>query len=259
MRPFLVIETEILRYSPSKVRNHPIIFEIDVFVLDRAPQPLDKNAVKDASPAIHADLHPGGLPLGRERLTSELGPLVGIEDLRPTVLEGLLQRVETKRRLQGIGHHPGQDIPTVPIEDGQEKHKPYAHRNIGDIRTPHLVGTRHQNIAEQIRIDFVGRMSPTRSGSWDDPFQPHDPHQPLDPFPIDPIPYLIQIDSHPSRVIQGRSHVLFIQQPHHLQVLLTFRGWLGVPIGLRQPQEFTLTADTELRMRRGNPRTLALS
>jgi hypothetical protein len=71
--------------------------QIHLFVLDRAPQPPDKDVVDPATLAVYADASSGGLENREPVLASELRALVGVEDLRHTkALQSLLQRCYTE-------------------------------------------------------------------------------------------------------------------------------------------------------------------
>lgn len=51
MRPFVVVELEVVAQAGSQGRNGSVFLDVDVFVLDDAPQALDKDVVKDATAA----------------------------------------------------------------------------------------------------------------------------------------------------------------------------------------------------------------
>jgi hypothetical protein len=56
--------------------------EIDLLVLEGAPEPFDEDVVAPAALAVHADLDTVGLGQPREGGTRELGALIGVEDGR---------------------------------------------------------------------------------------------------------------------------------------------------------------------------------
>src|SRR5271154_452035 len=57
--------------------------EVDTFVFQRSPQPLDEDVVHPAATTIHRDPDVGILQGGGERKAGELRALIGVEDLRP--------------------------------------------------------------------------------------------------------------------------------------------------------------------------------
>ena len=110
-------------------------------MLDGLPEPLDEDVVLATSPPIHAD---GDLVVleGLDKFVAgKLSPLVGVENLRaPVAAQGLLEGLDTKVRLKGIGNPPGQNFTAVPVHDGHKVHKPAFHWNVGDIGGPNLIG-----------------------------------------------------------------------------------------------------------------------
>ena len=55
----MVVELDVPGQALGGLLWAGIIVQINFLVLDGTPQPLGKNIVKRASPAIHADLHTG--------------------------------------------------------------------------------------------------------------------------------------------------------------------------------------------------------
>ena len=90
MEPFVIVEAEVGGQPGRELSNQRIIHQIDVFVLDGAPEAFDKDVVKEAPAAIHADAHTGGGQMGGEGLGGELDALIRVEDFRCTELQRLL-------------------------------------------------------------------------------------------------------------------------------------------------------------------------
>ncbi len=134
-------------------------------MLDGPPEPLDKDVVLAAPTTIHAD---GDLVVleGLDKVVAgKLSPLVGVENFRPPVAaQGLLEGLDTKVRLKGIGNLPGQDFAAVPVHDGHKVHKSPAHRDVGDIGCPYLIGSVDGQVPEQIGIDLMLGM--WTAGAW---------------------------------------------------------------------------------------------
>ena len=61
--------------------------EIDAFILQRAPQPLDEHIVHPAASTIHAEADLGVLQYGGEGEAGELAALVGVEDVGGAVTD----------------------------------------------------------------------------------------------------------------------------------------------------------------------------
>ena len=75
-------------------------------------------------------------------LAGELAALVGVEDLWPTLAQGLFQSRNTEVYLQGVGQPPGQHVAAVPVPDGHQVEETPSHGyvgDVGDVGGPHLV------------------------------------------------------------------------------------------------------------------------
>src|SRR6516225_10469991 len=100
MRSLRVVELDEPPELRTGVADRVIGAQVDVLVLDGAPQAFDEDVVTPATPAIHADLHAALLQGADEVRTRELTALVRVEDLGPTVPgKGLLERVDAERRI----------------------------------------------------------------------------------------------------------------------------------------------------------------
>jgi hypothetical protein len=53
VRTLMVVEVEVVMQSRFQLWDRIILHEVDVLVLDRAPQALDENVVQSSAPAIH--------------------------------------------------------------------------------------------------------------------------------------------------------------------------------------------------------------
>src|SRR5439155_26882037 len=74
-----------------------ISVEVELFVFETAPQPLDKDVVHAAAFAVHADRDALPLQGTGKIVTGELAALVGIEDFRPAIArERFLERLDAK-------------------------------------------------------------------------------------------------------------------------------------------------------------------
>jgi hypothetical protein len=86
MRPAFVVEADVAPDSSSRRRDAFIGVQIDLFVLNRFPEPLDEHVVAPASLAVHADGDVVVLEQRGEVCAVELASLIGVEDLRASVL-----------------------------------------------------------------------------------------------------------------------------------------------------------------------------
>jgi len=72
VRSFVVVEGEVTLQASRQGQAGVIVVQVDVFVLDRAPEPFDKHVIQRPSATIHADPHPRFLFLTDRRLTASI-------------------------------------------------------------------------------------------------------------------------------------------------------------------------------------------
>ena len=136
---------------------------MDVFVFDTPPQPLHKHVVQGSAMAIHANADSSALGCEREGHHSELGALVGVEDLGLPSFEIPLRSLEAEETVKCVGHFSRYHMARKPVHDCHQPHEPMVHADIGDVRHPSAIGTADLKVAEQIRIDpvlLVGHCGP---------------------------------------------------------------------------------------------------
>ena len=86
MRAGGVVELEVAGELLLRLGHAVVCVQVDMLVLDTLPQPLDEHVVHPSALAVHADLHVVILEHLGELDARELASLVGVEDLRRTVL-----------------------------------------------------------------------------------------------------------------------------------------------------------------------------
>src|SRR5882762_1859920 len=92
--------------------------QIDLFVLDRLPQPLDEHIVAPRTASIHADADFVSLKNIDEARRGKLRALVGVEDLRRSVAaDRFLKRLDAEVRR----HAEGSDRPLRSAGDLQHR------------------------------------------------------------------------------------------------------------------------------------------
>src|SRR5690606_2438044 len=117
-------------------------------------------------------------PLGQYRLvkTSEVNwlPWIGIDDLRTFVLaDSLFQYVPAPFSIDVVGDGPAHNIAAVQVDDRRMVHKPFLHRDVGDVHPPDLVGPGNPKVSEQIGIDLLGLVPPGGMPARHDRLQSH--------------------------------------------------------------------------------------
>jgi hypothetical protein len=79
---FAVVKPEVLPQFADRLRHVAVIMQVDLFILDTAPQAFDKDVVQGAPSAIHTDANAARQkPSGKGR-AGELHAPIRIEDLR---------------------------------------------------------------------------------------------------------------------------------------------------------------------------------
>ena len=153
MGPLVVVEPEVGTQFPTGLDSAGVGFQVHLFVLHRAPQPLHEDVVAVASLPIHADLHLVVLQRLGELPAGELAPLLGVEHLRPALPQRILQSIDAEFSLQGVGQSPGHQVPAVQVHDGHQVEESPDHVQVGDVGRPHLVGLGDLVLFQQIGVD----------------------------------------------------------------------------------------------------------
>ena len=144
------------------------------------------DVVHATAPAVHRDSDTGRRQAPGEGEAGELAALIGIENLRLAMAsQRLIESLDAKARVQGVRQPPSQHMPTRPIHDRHQVKEASAHRDIGDVGAPDLIGPVDRHALEQIRVDPVLGMRIT--GAWRpvDRLKPHQAHQTTGPAATD--------------------------------------------------------------------------
>src|SRR4051812_49973226 len=104
--------------------------QINTLVFQAAPQPLDEHVVHPTAFAIHRYPYlriPQDLG---ELWRRELAPLVGVENLRPSVTgQCVLQGLNAEPHIHRVRYTPGQHLTRPPVHDRDKIQKPAPHRD----------------------------------------------------------------------------------------------------------------------------------
>jgi hypothetical protein len=104
MRSLAVVEFQIPTDPGARLADAVVGPEIDFFVFDRAPEPLDEDVVTPGRLAVYADRDGVVEKQTGERGAGELAALIGIENLGPAVLgQRLLDRLKAELDLARFG------------------------------------------------------------------------------------------------------------------------------------------------------------
>jgi len=123
--------------------------QVDVLVLDGAPEPLDEDVVHPASAPVHADSDLRVEQDVDEGVAGELRALVGVEDLWLAVaVHGLLQRLAAEVGGEAVGQLPGKHPAPMPVHHRHQVHEALRQRYVRDVGAPHLVGAPHVQVPQ---------------------------------------------------------------------------------------------------------------
>ncbi len=240
MRPFPIIELEPPGNAPCRLRDAAVVVQVNLFVLERTPQPFHEDVVKSPAAAIHGDPDLLVQEPFRESLARELAPLVAVEDPGFAESQGFLQRFQAETRVQGVGQLPGQDVAAVPVHDRHQVEETVTEADVGDVRSPNLVRGNDLQVPQKVRVNtglFLGFAQP---GLRIDRFQPHEPHEPPDSFLVHRKTGAGNQESQPSSAKERPGRVQFVNFVHQVKVLGTFSSRLVIVRGSWKPQKFAL-------------------
>ena len=102
MQPLPVVELEVPVQAGHGFSNVLVTFQVNLFVLDGAPEAFDKDVVKNPAPAIHADPDSGGFQPADEFPAGKLGALITVKNLRAGLLQRLVQGRQAKAGVQRV-------------------------------------------------------------------------------------------------------------------------------------------------------------
>lgn len=142
MGAFVIVELHPTVDSGACLRTGFPRMQIDTLILQGSPEAFDKDVVEKTPFAIHGDADARSAQLIRPDKGRELRTLVCIHDLgRTKLVNGLLESINAEPGLQRVGDAPRQHFACVSVHDGNEIQDPAPHRQIGNVSTPHMIGS----------------------------------------------------------------------------------------------------------------------
>ena len=92
MRSIVAVKLEILRQPFVTIVSRRVLLQVNLFVLDASPKSFDEYVVNRPTFAIHAHFNRVRQQPVHVTAARELSTLIGVEDLRPTVIKGGIGR-----------------------------------------------------------------------------------------------------------------------------------------------------------------------
>ena len=132
MKPLVVVEVEVLAQALDGLGHTFVVVQIDLFVFDAAPEPLDKDVVQCSAAPIHTDGNPSLFENTGESAARELNTLIRIKDFRRRLFQSLIQGTGAEIRFQRGRHFPRQDITRMPVNYCDQVNKAALQSDIGD-------------------------------------------------------------------------------------------------------------------------------
>ena len=102
MWSFVVIEGKVFTQTVDQSGYRSVLVDVNVLILYRAPEPLDKDIVQSPPPTIHTDLDFGCAQNRGKSMDRELTSLVRVEDFRLGYGQGLVQSNSAEVTIQGV-------------------------------------------------------------------------------------------------------------------------------------------------------------
>ncbi|CDH44835.1 hypothetical protein BN874_1920002 [Candidatus Contendobacter odensis Run_B_J11] len=221
--------------------------QVDALVFQGTPETLDEHVVAPPAAPVHGDANATGLQCVREFEAGERTPLIAVEDFRNAGTgQSLFQSRQAKVGLQGVGQRPAQDLATVPVHDRHQVQKALAHRDVGDVRAPDLIGLGHGQITQEIRIDLVLRARIARAWLAVNGPQPHQRHQPPHPVTAYLAALPSQLSCHLTRTVERIVQKQLVDPVHQGQLFHARSTGPMVESGARYSQKLALLNNTDL-------------
>src|SRR3989337_3286143 len=80
---FVAIEPKVAGQRIFCLPRRLVVLQVNLFVLDRTPEPFDEHVVHRPATTVHADRDARSLQLAREGGCRKLAPLIVVENLGP--------------------------------------------------------------------------------------------------------------------------------------------------------------------------------
>jgi len=128
--------------------------------------------------------------------------------------------------------------------------KAMGQSDVGDVGTPHLVGTIHLQALQQVGIHLMSLSCQAGVGFGGDRLYAHLSHQALYPFTVNRVPLPSLISDHFTAAVEWVTGIFLIHQVHEQQVEIPFLSRLrltkSVVARTIEVQSLALTSDTQI-------------
>ena len=129
----MIVKLDIPGQAGEQTRYIGVLLQVDVFIFEGTPEPLDEDVVHSAAATIHTNEDVSLLQGGCKRGGRELRALIGVKDDGLLMTQCLTQSGQTEVTVQRVGQFPGQDVTAEPVHDGDQIHKATGQADVGDV------------------------------------------------------------------------------------------------------------------------------
>lgn len=157
MESLAIIEIEISSQTFNRLRHGLVVVQINLFVFDASPEPLNEDVVRCTASAVHADLDLALFENSSKGIACELRALITVKDLWMSHMKCSIERAQAKVVLHRRGDLPTEHIARVPINDRDQVNEAGLQANIRDIHAPDLIHAIDLQPAQQVGINLMTR------------------------------------------------------------------------------------------------------
>jgi len=248
MEPLGIVEVEVPGKGLSGLSHGLIALHVDLFVLDRSPEPLDEDIIKGPAPAVHADGNAESLKQPRKLKARKLATLIRVEDIGTSKAKGSLKRPYAELPVQRRRDLPTEHVSAAPVHYGHKVYKALPEPYIRDVSAPYLVRSVYYDVPQEIRILLVVLRGLARPWLRIYSAKPHKPHKASYSLGVNPVSLTPQPRRHLRNPVEGGPGVLLVQKPHEDFVETVRRPWLIIIGRSGKPQKLALAVNGHLPM-----------
>lgn len=114
--------------------------DVNLIVLEAAPETLNDDVVRGTAFTVHADSNLVLLQQIDILWTRKMTALVAVDNHRLTPRQYSIHGLQNEPDLQALVKLPIDDITGVPVHDGVQVHPAVLHPNVRNIHRPDLIG-----------------------------------------------------------------------------------------------------------------------
>jgi len=218
-----------------------IFGEVNLLVLDAAPQALGENVVAASAPAIHADLNASTQQQLGVLWAGEMAPLVAVPDLGLGLSQGGASARQDKGQFERVGQLPGEHVTAEPIQHRHQVYPAVQQPNVGNVDAENVVGVAGGEMPQKIGENpMFGRLF-AGVGTGNDAGDAHLAHLALHPLAVEP-----QDRGDLARAVERVSRVQLVDAALEGQLCRAGQHGLVIQAGAVQGEQVALGRQAEV-------------